>query len=159
MDEHSVSHSHYIETLASRIDEARPFWSDETTSAGDRQAHALPDKPGIYLLMRRVNVEEDGYRNSVVNLAAPMVLYVGKAGNLHNRMRQHFGGTKPNYQSSQFARFLFQVCQDHDMVSRILASPDTIIAYVVIEEGGAVVDHVESLAVQVFQPRFNIKNL
>jgi hypothetical protein len=45
-----------------------------------------------------------------------------------------------------------------EAVTRILASPDTLIAHVVIEEGFEVVDFVENLAMRVFQPRFNIKD-
>jgi len=85
-------------------------------------------------------------------------MYVGKSGNLRDRMRQHFGGSKPNYQGSQFVKFLYQICQDEEVVARILTSPDTLIAHVVIEEGEEVVDFVENLAMQVFQPRFNIKD-
>jgi hypothetical protein len=45
------------------------------------------------------------------------------------------------------------------VVTRILATPDTLIAHVAIEEGFEVVDLVETLAMQVFQPRFNIKDV
>lgn len=143
-----AAHAHYIETLASRISTAQPYTS----------GRAFPDKPGIYLLLRRVNVQEDSYRTKGVNLRAPLVIYVGKSGNLRNRMRQHFGGSKPNYQGSQFVKFLFQICQDHEAVTRILTSPNTLIAHFTIEEGEPVVDLVENLAMRVFQPRFNIKD-
>ena len=93
-----------------------------------------------------------------VNLKSPFVLYVGKTGNHRRRVSQHFGGKKANYQGSQFRKFLFQVCQDHEMLDHFLSSKETIIAYVVIEEGGAVIDIVEKLAMQVFQPRFNNKD-
>jgi hypothetical protein len=49
--------------------------------------------------------------------------------------------------------------QDEEVVTRILATPDTLIAHVAIEEGFEVVDLVETLAMQVFQPRFNIKDV
>jgi hypothetical protein len=43
-------------------------------------------------------------------------------------------------------------------VKRILWSKDTLIACIEIEEGDEVIDYVENLAIQVFQPRFNIKD-
>jgi hypothetical protein len=60
---------------------------------------------------------------------------VGKSGNLRERIRQYFGGSTPNYQGSQFVKFLYQIRQDEELVTRILASSDTLIAHVVIEEG------------------------
>jgi excinuclease UvrABC nuclease subunit len=148
MRKRNAAHAHYIETLASRISTAQPYTS----------GRAFPEKPGIYLLLRRVNVRDDTYRTKGVNVGSPLVMYVGKSGNLRNRMRQHFGGSKPNYQGSQFVKFLFQICQDQEVVTRILTSPDTLIAYVAIEEGEEVVNLVENLAMRVFQPRFNIKD-
>ena len=73
-------------------------------------------------------------------------------------MSQHFCSKKANYQGSQFRKFLFQVQQDPEMIDHILSSKETVIAYGVIEEDEAVIDIVEKLAMQVFQPRFNIKD-
>lgn len=152
----TLPHAHYIETLASRIATAQPYWNFDAD--GSRKSTAFPAKPGIYLLMRRVNLPDDTYRTKGVNLRSPLIMYVGKSGSLRERMRQHFGGSKPNYQGSQFVKFLYQICQDEEAVTRILSSPDTLIVHVVIEEGEEVVDFVENLAMQVFQPRFNIKD-
>ena len=44
------------------------------------------------------------------------------------------------------------------MIDHILSSKETVIGYGVIEEDEAVIDIVEKLAMQVFQPRFNIKD-
>ena len=37
-------------------------------------------------------------------------------------------------------------------------SPDTLVACVPIQEGDEVIDFIENLAIQVFRPRFNIKD-
>jgi hypothetical protein len=121
----------------------------------------FPNKPGVYVILRRVALPDTDYTTRGVNTQAPLVLYVGKTTSrrpIRKRLADHFGGEKPNYQGSQFKKFLFQVCQDHDAVKRILWSPDTLVAAVAIEEGDEVIDYVENLAIQVFQPRFNIKD-
>jgi excinuclease UvrABC nuclease subunit len=156
MRKKDAAQAHYIEKLASRISTAQPYWNFDAD--GGRKSIAFPAKPGIYLLMRKVNLPHETYRTKGVNLRSPLIMYVGKSGNLRERMRQHFGGSKPNYQGSQFVKFLYQICQDEAVVARILTSPDTLIAHVVVEEGEEVVDFVENLAMQVFQPRFNIKD-
>jgi hypothetical protein len=114
----------------------------------------------VYLILRRINLPDTDYSTRGFNTQTLLVLYVGKTTSrraLKQRLADHFGGTTPNYQGSQFRKFLFQVCQDHDTVKRILWSSDTLVACVEIDEGDEVIDAVEKLAIQVFQPRFNIK--
>ena len=159
----SVTHAHYIEQLAREIAVAKPYYVDpQARLAGESsKAHTFPNTPGIYLILRRVNLPGTGYALRGVNTEVPLVLYVGKTTSkraLKERLNDHFGGNKPNYQGSQFKKFLFQVCQDHDVVKQILWSPDTLVACVPIEEGDEVIDFVENLAIQVFHPRFNIKD-
>ena len=65
---------------------------------------------------------------------------------------------KLSYQGSQFRKFIFQICQNDDVVKSILWSKDTLIACVPVPEEDEVIDTVEKIAMQVFQPRFNIKD-
>jgi hypothetical protein len=50
------------------------------------------------------------------------------------------------------------IVQDETAVKRIIWSPLTLIACVAISEGDQVLEAVERLAMQVFSPRFNIKD-
>ena len=99
-------------------------------------------------------------RHSIASQKMPIVLYVGKTTSkrsIKERLYDHFGGSKANYQGSQFRKFLYQVIQEKAAVKKILWSNDTLVACVPIEEADDVIDSVERLAIQVFQPRFNIK--
>ena len=163
MRKKALLHAHYVEELARAIVDARPYYLDATAKLEGQptKANRFPNLPGVYLILRRVNLPDTDYTTRGVNTKSPIVLYVGKTTSrraLKERLKDHFGGIKPNYQGSQFKKFLFQVCQDHDAVRRILWSPDTLVATVAIEEGDEVIDYVENLAMQVFQPRFNIKD-
>jgi hypothetical protein len=51
-----------------------------------------------------------------------------------------------------------QLIQDEAEVQRFLWSPNTLIACVPVKEGDDVISAVEKLAMQVFLPRFNIKD-
>lgn len=111
--------------------------------------------------MRRVDLPHSDYTTEGVNTQSPIIIYVGKTTTrktIRKRLADHFAGIKPNYQGSQFRKFLFQICQDHDVVKSILWSKDTFIACVPIPERDEVIDTVEKLAMHVFQPRFNIKD-
>ena len=157
-----LKHAHYIEKLARAIDEALPYWEDsDARLRGERSKRNLfPKGPGVYVILRRVNVR-GGRRVQEANAVSPLVLYVGKTTSrraVKDRLSDHFGGGKPNYGGSQFTKFLFQLCQDDESVQRILWSKDMLIAAVEIKEGDPVIDAVERLAMQVFKPRFNVKD-
>jgi hypothetical protein len=159
----SINRAHYIEALANAIPNAKPYYLDSESKLHGvgSKSNKFPIKPGIYLILRRVDLPHTDYTTHGVNTQTPIVLYVGKTTSrrsIKKRLADHFGGNKPNYQGSQFRKFLFQVCQDHEIVKKILWSKDTLIACVEIEEGDEVIDYVENLAIQVFQPRFNIKD-
>ena len=121
----------------------------------------FPNHPGVYVIMRKV-LPKDGYRyKGIETIESPLILYVGKTTakrSIKARLVDHFGGLKPNYQSSQFRKFIYQVCQDDEAVKNIVWSENTLIATVSIEEPDEVIDCVEKLAMQVFRPRFNIKD-
>jgi hypothetical protein len=51
-----------------------------------------------------------------------------------------------------------QVIQDESVVKSILWSPQTLIAAIPITEGEEMLDRVERFAMQVFVPRFNIRD-
>lgn len=158
----ALPNARYIEELARAIPTAQPYYADGAArlAGKDSKVNPFPNKPGVYLILRRVTLPETDYSTRGVNTQTPLVLYVGKTTSrraLKQRLADHFGGTTPNYQGSQFRKFLFQVCQDHDTVKRILWSRYTLVACVEIDEGDEVIDAVEKLAIQVFQPRFNIK--
>ena len=162
MTKATLSNAHYIEGLAKDISTAKPYYVDGAARLAGKESkvNSFPGKPGVYLILRRVKLPDTDYSTRGVNTQSPLVLYVGKTTSrraLKQRLADHFGGTTPNYQGSQFRKFLFQVCQDHDTVKRILWSSETLVACVEIDEGDDVIDAVEKLAIQVFQPRFNIK--
>ena len=111
--------------------------------------------------MRKVKIASQDYTTKGINTKTPIVLYVGKTTSrrsIRDRLRDHFGGHKLNFQGSQFRKFLMQVCQDIEAVKRILWSENTLIASVPINDTDEVIDFVENLAIRVFQPRFNIKD-
>ena len=159
----SKKYSHYIEALSRSILTAVPYYVDSLAklNGGKSGTNEFPNKPGVYLILRRINITDVDYTTRGVNTKVPLVLYVGKTSarrTIRKRLGDHFGGLKPNYQGSQFRKFLFQICQDHEMVKRILWGPDTLIATQEIEEDDKVIDFIETLAIKVFQPRFNIKD-
>jgi len=158
-----VDKAHYIEKLASAIEDAKPYFVDSESKirTGKSKTNKFPKKPGIYLILRRVNLEDKDYTTKGINTKSPLILYVGKTTsrrNINERLKDHFGGNKLNFQGSQFRKFLMQVCQDEEVVKKILWNQDTLIACVPIEEPDEVIDKVENLTIQVFQPRFNIKD-
>ena len=159
----SVKYAHYIERLAREIASAQPYYADPSAKLSGKSSkpNVFPSKPGIYLILRRVALPHTDYTTRGVNTQSPLVLYVGKTTTkrtIKQRLADHFAGNKPNYQGSQFRKFLFQVCQEHETVKRILWSPNTLVACVPVEESDEVIDFVENLAIQVFRPRFNIKD-
>lgn len=159
----SVKHAHYIERLAQSISTAIPYHIDPDAKLTGltSKANIFPNAPGVYLIMRKVDLPDTDYTTRGVNTKAPLILYVGKTTSrrtIKDRLSDHFSGNKLNYQRSQFRKFLYQVCQDHSAVKRILWSANTLIACVPIEEDDVVIDSVEKLAIQVFRPRFNIRD-
>ena len=82
---------------------------------------------------------------TIINTKTPIVLYVGKTfarRNLKDRLKDHFGGKKLNFQGSQFRKFLMQVCQDEETVKKVLWSENTLIAHIAIEESDEVIDFI-----------------
>jgi len=156
-------YAHYIEELSRSILSAKPYYVDPGARINGESSKVteFPDRPGIYIILRKVQIVDNDYTTKGVNTKIPLVLYVGKTTSrrsIKRRLFDHFGGIKPNYQGSQFKKFLYQVCQEHEMVKRILCSPNTLIAAVAIEEDDTIIDFIEKLAIKVFQPRFNIKD-
>jgi hypothetical protein len=153
----------YIETLASNISLALPYYKHSPLEVGWHacERNSFPSASGVYTIMRRCEIVGDGYRYQGLNPKKPIVLYVGKATKIRsikNRLRDHFGNREPNFQGSQFVKFLMQVVQDEKMVKEILWSPSTVIACVPVTERDEIIDAVERLAIRVFEPRFNIKD-
>jgi hypothetical protein len=153
----------YVETLVLSFADARPYFVDPNAKKNGQASKVskFPNGAGVYAILRRVNLAEDDYTMYGVNTQSPIVLYVGKTTSrrsIAKRLADHFGGEKPNYQRSQFRKFLYQICQDHEAVKHILWSHDTLIATVEVPEGDEVISIVERLAMQVLQPRFNIKD-
>jgi hypothetical protein len=117
--------------------------------------------PGVYVILRKSDIPEINYRYKGLSTKSPIAIYVGKATSrrtIAKRLSDHFGGTKLNFQGSQFVKFLMQLIQDEGEVQRFLWSPNTLIACVPVKEGDDVISAVEKLAMQVFLPRFNIKD-
>lgn len=155
--------AHHIEKLALEIKNAKPYFVNSASKliGAKSRINQFPNKPGVYLILRRVDMESFDYTREGLNTKSPIVLYVGKTTSrrsIRKRLADHFGGIKLNFQSSQFRKILMQICQDEDMVKKILWSENTLIASVEIEESDEVIDYVENLAIQVFKPRFNIKD-
>jgi hypothetical protein len=153
----------YVEALARAISNAQPYYIDSKSKleGGKSRKNVFPEKPGVYIILRRVRLPDEGYITCGVNTKSPLALYVGKTTairTIRDRLTDHFGGEKPKYQGSQFRKFLYQVVQDHNAVKRILWSNDTLVASVPVCEKDEVIDAVEKLAIHVFQPRFNIKD-
>lgn len=94
-----------------------------TPEAIERRVAALPDKPGVYLWKD----------------AQGVVLYVGKAKRLRQRVRSYFG---PDSSSSP----------KNDMLRRLIADVDTI---VVPSESQALL--LENNLIKEYRPRFNLR--
>ena len=154
--------AHYIESLARSISSSKPYYIDNQARFTKRQSKAniFPSKPGVYLILRYVNLPDIDYTTRGVNTKSPLILYVGRTTSKRSikaRLNDHFsGGKRLSYQGSQFRKFLYQLCQDHDMVKKILWSDSTRIASVVVEEEDQIIEAVENLAIQIFKPRFNV---
>ena len=143
--------AHYIEELSRKIKTAKPYYVDSNAKliGGKSKIHNFPNQPGVYLIMRKVDLPHKDYTTEGVNTQSPLVIYVGKTTTrrtIKRRLADHFGGIKLSYQGSQFRKFIFQICQDHEVVKSILWSKDTLIACVPIPEGDEVIDTVEKLA-------------
>jgi hypothetical protein len=155
--------SGYIEKLADNLKNALPYYEDgEARLRGEKsKKNKFPKGPGVYVILRKCDIPEIDYRYKGLKTKNPLAIYVGKTTSrrtIAQRLGDHFGNTKPNFQGSQFVKFLMQIVQDEAEVKRILWSSDTLIACVPIEGGDEVIDAVEKLAMQVFVPRFNIKD-
>ena len=76
----AIQRAHYIEALATAIREARPYYVDSEARLGGARSRTndFPTKPGIYLILRRVNLDSKDYTTRGVNTQQPLVLYVGK---------------------------------------------------------------------------------
>jgi len=159
----SLKTSGYIEELANNLKNALPYYEDGSARLHGEKSkkNKFPKEPGVYIILRRCNIQEINYRYKGIARKSPLVLYVGKTTSrrtIAQRLSDHFGYSRPNFQGSQFVKFLMQIMQDEAEVKRFLWSPKTLIACVPIEGGDDVIDAVEKLAMQVFQPRFNIKD-
>ena len=155
--------AHYIEKLALEIKNAKPYYvaSASKLKGAKSRTNQFPNNPGVYLILRKVDMENKDYTRKGLNTKIPIVLYIGKTfarGSIKKRLADHFGGKKLNFQGSQFRKLLMQICQDEEIVKKILWSENTLIASIAIEESDEVIDIVEKIAIQVFQPRFNIKD-
>ena len=159
----SVRASSYIEEIARAITTAKPYFrvSPIGQSWDLRQRNSFPREPGVYLILRKVASTGSGYRYRGLVPINPIVLYVGRTSerrSIDKRLADHFGNREPNFQGSQFVKFLMQVIQDESVVKNILWSQQTLIAAIPITEGEQMLDAVERLAMQVFVPRFNIRD-
>lgn len=155
--------SRYIEELARNIKNALPYYEDgQARLRGEKsRKNEFPKEPGVYVILRKCDIPEVDYRYKGLATKSPLALYVGKTTarrTIAQRLGDHFGNKKPNFQGSQFIKFLMQIVQDEAEVLRILWSSDTLVACVPITEGDDVIAAVEKLAMQVFAPRFNIKH-
>lgn len=163
MRKRSLKASRYVEELARNIKDALPYYADsQARLRGEKsKKNKFPKEPGVYVILRNCDMPEIDYRHKGLATKSPLALYVGKTSakrTIYQRLGDHFGNTKPNYQGSQFVKFLMQITQDEAGVLRILWSPNTLIACVPINEDDDVIEAVEKLAMQVFSPRFNIKD-
>jgi hypothetical protein len=159
----SLEASGYIEQLANNIKNALPYYEDGGARLRGEKSrkNKFPREPGVYIILRKCDIQEINYRYKGIARKSPLALYVGKTTTrrtIARRLRDHFGNEKPNFHGSQFVKFLMQIIQDEDGVNRFLWFPNTLIACVPIEGGDDVIDAVEKLAMHVFQPRFNIKD-
>lgn len=153
----------YVEMLVSNLAFALPYFYKSPLDVGWEKCerNSFPSESGIYAILRRCPIAKAGYRYQGLSPKNPIVLYVGKASSVRTikqRLRDHFGNREPNFQGSQFVKFLMQVVQDEETVKRIIWSPSTIIACVPVTESDAVISVVERLAIQILEPRFNIKD-
>lgn len=160
---HSIQASCYVEMLARSISQANPYFKQSPMECPweECERNVFPSHPGVYAILRRVSIAGSGYRYAGLNPISPIVLYIGRTSarrSIRQRLRDHFGCKQPNYQGSQFVKFLMQVVQDETAVKRILWSPSTLVACVGVTDGEQVLETVERLAMQVFSPRFNIKD-
>ena len=153
----------YIEELAEAIKDAKPYYADSGAKLRglNSRINQFPKSPGVYLILRKVELPDKGYQTKGVNTKFPLVLYVGKTTakrTIRERLHDHFGRIIMSYQGSQFRKFLYQVIQNEEALKTVLWSDSTLIACVPIEASDEVIDYVENLAIQVFKPRFNIKD-
>ena len=158
-----VEFCEYIEDLALNIKDASPYYEDSLARLRGEKSkkNEFPKEPGVYIILRKCKIPEINYRYKGLSPKSPIVLYVGKTTSkrtIARRLVDHFGNNKPNFQGSQFVKFLMQIVQDEEEVRKILLSSNTIIASVPVTDGDELIDAVEKLAMQVFAPRFNIKD-
>jgi hypothetical protein len=155
--------SRYVEELARNLKKALPYYEDGLAKLQGEKSrkNKFPNDPGVYAILRKSDIPEINYRYKGLSTKSPIAIYVGKATSkrtIAKRLSDHFGGNKLNFQGSQFVKFLMQLIQDEAEVQRFLWSPNTLIACVPVKEGDDVISAVEKLAMQVFLPRFNIKD-
>ena len=158
-----IKASGYVEKLARNLKKALPYYEDGLAKLQGEKSrkNKFPNDPGVYVILRKCDIPEINYRYKGLSTKSPIAIYVGKATSkrtIAKRLSDHFGGTKLNFQGSQFVKFLMQLIQDEGEVQRFLWSPNTLIACVPVKEGDDVINAVEKLAMQVFLPRFNIKD-
>src|SRR5262245_48196281 len=151
----------YVERLAHATSQAQPFFKQSPLHQPWKECERnnFPREPGVYLILRSVRNGNTGYRYAGLVPASPLVLYVGRTTSrrsIYQRLCDHFGAQSPNFQGSQFLKFLMQVVQDEEIVKRIIWSPTTTIASVAVPENESILAAVERLAIAVFAPRFNI---
>ena len=108
----ALPNARYIEELARTIPTAQPYYADGAARLAGKESkvNPFPNKPGVYLVLRRVALPDTDYSTRGVNTQTPLVLYVGKTTSrraLKQRLADHFGGTSPNYQGSQFRKCAF----------------------------------------------------
>ena len=76
----SGKYSHYIEELARNIPEAKPYFKDSPgkLEGEGSKANSFPNQPGVYLILRRVNLPDNDYTTRGVNTKSPIVIMLGK---------------------------------------------------------------------------------
>src|SRR5690349_888601 len=102
----SISAASFVEQLAKAISEAKPYFKQSPSECdwNSCERNTFPASPGVYLILRRVRIDQVGYRYAGLNPVSPIVLYVGRTSDrrlISQRLRDHFGCKEPNFQGSQ----------------------------------------------------------
>ena len=68
--------AHYIEELARQIKTAKPYYadSDAKLSGGKSKINNFPNQPGVYLIMRNVDLPHTDYTTEGVNTQSPLII-------------------------------------------------------------------------------------
>jgi len=159
----SIRANDYVKQLKRAIRHAKPYFKEAPSGQASRlpQRNSFPDKPGVYLILRKVTIAGKDSRYRKLHRASPMVLYVGRTKSrrtIAERLVDSFGKLKLNFGGSQFLKVLMQVIQDEAVVKTILWSPQTLVAAVPITEGDQMLNMVKQLATQFFHPRLNVRD-